>query len=100
MATFKFSTFADADLDEIWDFISTDADDVADKFILILMEKFELLANHPLIGRASDDLRPGVRGFPCKNYLIFYFPTDYGVEVYRVLHAARDVELIFTEEHE
>jgi toxin ParE1/3/4 len=33
-----------------------------------------------------------VRGF--NSYLIVYRPTDTGIEVIRVLHAARDIEAI------
>jgi toxin ParE1/3/4 len=33
-----------------------------------------------------------------RNYLIFYRPTDGGIEVIRVLHAARDISSILAEE--
>ena len=34
-----------------------------------------------------------VVGFP--NHLIFYRPTESGIEVIRVLHAKRDIESLF-----
>ena len=37
-----------------------------------------------------------VRGF--ENYLIFYRPIEHGVEIVRVLHAARDIAAIFEDE--
>lgn len=100
MAIFRLSPLADADLNEIWDFISVDSDETADKFIVVLTEKFELLANHPLIGRTRNDFKANLRSFPYGSYNIYYFPTDFGVLIYRVLHAARDITAILTEETE
>ena len=37
-----------------------------------------------------------VRGF--ENYLVFYQPTQRGIEVIRLLHAARDIEGILADE--
>ena len=37
-----------------------------------------------------------VRGF--ENYVIFYRPIEHGVEIVRVLHAARDIAAIFEDE--
>jgi toxin ParE1/3/4 len=34
-----------------------------------------------------------VKGF--ENHLIFFRPIDGGIEVIRVLHAARDIESVF-----
>lgn len=38
-----------------------------------------------------------LRSYPYKNYVIFYLPIENGVEVFRVLHAARNVEEVFTD---
>jgi toxin ParE1/3/4 len=100
MARFRVSPLADADLDDIWYFIAADSEDQADKFIAILTEKFALLANHPFIGRDRSDMRDGIRSFPHKRYVIFYFPTNYGIEVHRVLHGARDIPASFSDETE
>lgn len=59
------------------------------------MKKFRLLGENPLIGRKNDDLIIGLRLFPFKNYNIFYFQTEFGVEIYRVLHSSRDIIQIF-----
>jgi len=45
-------------------------------------------------------LLPGLRSFPFKDYLIFYFPLTNGIEVVRVLYGRRDIERIFQEEEE
>ncbi|OIP45451.1 MAG: type II toxin-antitoxin system RelE/ParE family toxin [Deltaproteobacteria bacterium CG_4_10_14_3_um_filter_60_8] len=51
----------------------------------------QLLADHPKMGRAADDIRPGYRRFPHKSHLIFYRPASkHGIFVVRVLHHHMD----------
>jgi len=100
MGTFRLSSHADRDLDEIWEFIAADSGEMADRFIRLLVGRFELLSDRSMIGRPRDDLRFNLRSFPYRSYNIFYFRTAYGVEIYRVLHAARDIETVFTGETE
>jgi toxin ParE1/3/4 len=92
MAEFTIAPLADADLDEIWLYISEDNEPAADKFIRALASKFQLLADNREIGRRQDDFIVEMRMFPYRKYHIYYFPTDNGVEIYRVLHGARDNE--------
>ncbi len=43
----------------------------------------------------------GLRRFPVEgfeNYLVFYLPHPNGIEVIRVLHAARDIDNLFAQE--
>jgi toxin ParE1/3/4 len=47
------------------------------------------------IGRLEGLRMWPIPGFP--NHLIFYRPTDAGVEVVRVLHAARDIPGVLDE---
>lgn len=69
--------------------------EIADRFLLRVEGCLELLASQPHMGRQRDELRPGLRYHPFENYLIFYRPTDSGIEVARVLHSKRNVESIF-----
>ena len=61
---------------------------------------FAELGRHPEIGRQRRfQRRPGLRswyvdGFD--SYLIFYRPIAEGVEIYRVLHGARDLRRLLT----
>lgn len=91
----EFSPFVFTDLDEIWDYISFHNVDAARQLIRNISSKFDILSQSPLIGTARDDLITGLRLFPYNNYNIFYFPTDRGVEIYRVLHGSRDTIQIF-----
>lgn len=51
---------------------------------------FRRLADHPQIGVARHDLRPGLRSFPCGEHRIFYLVQGETVLVVRVLHKAMD----------
>jgi toxin ParE1/3/4 len=67
----------------------------ADAWVDRLDAKLRLLAAQPLMGRARDELSPGVRSLPFGRYVIFYLPLSDGIEVLRVLHSAQDFEAIF-----
>lgn len=55
-------------------------------------KKFKLLAENPKLGRIHENYIIGMRSFPHKNYLIFYFPIEDGIEIYRIFHGARDID--------
>jgi toxin ParE1/3/4 len=88
---------AKADLSCIWQFIAEDSDDQADAFIDLIDQKFELLAQQSGLGRRREELAEGLRSFPVGRYVIFYLAIDGGVQIVRVLHGARDIEVAFTE---
>jgi toxin ParE1/3/4 len=47
------------------------------------------------MGRARDELMPGIRSFPFGRYVIFYMLHPGSLDVVRLLHSARDVDAIF-----
>ena len=83
------SPLAQADIDEIWDYIAHDSLVNADRFIDRIEQRFGLLAANPHLGVARDDLRPGLRRFRHAGYLIYYRFIPGGIEVVRVVHGAR-----------
>ena len=96
MVKFTLATSAEADLDEIWQYISEHSEKAAAKFIRDLSAKFELLANNKEIGKRQDDFIVEMRMFPFKNYNIYYFPIENGgIEIYRILHGRRNIEDLF-----
>ena len=76
-------------------------DDLAFNFLAAAEASFEQLAAMPAMGVAREYFDPvlaGVRtwriaGF--ENYLIFYRPSESGIEIIRVLHAKRDIDFLF-----
>ena len=64
---------AEAELDNIWDYVAKDggSTEIADRLIDSIAERFYLLACHPHIGRPRDeDLRPGLCSFPVGEYVV------------------------------
>jgi toxin ParE1/3/4 len=86
---------AAADVAEIWDYIAEDSIMHADAWVDRLDQALRRLAGQPRMGRARDELSPGLRSLPFGRYVIFYEPLDDGIDVVRVLHAARDVDAQF-----
>ena len=88
-------SLAETDILEIWDYIADDSLGAADRWVDHLDEQFRVLATQPMMGRARDELAPGVRSFPFGRYVVFYVPLDDGIDVVRVLHGARDIDAVF-----
>jgi len=86
---------AEADLREIWLYVAQDNPDAADRLVARLHDKCHVLAQSPQIGPLRNELKAGLRTFPVGNYLIFYRPTEDGIEVVRVLSGYRDLDRLF-----
>ena len=89
---------AETDILEIWDYIADDSLAAADRWVDQVDKQFRVLATQPMMGRARDELAPGVRSFPFGRYVVFYVPLDDGIDVVRVLHGARDIDAVFNAE--
>ena len=89
---------AEADLDDIWTYIAEASGslDIADSFIDSLTERFYLLSRNPYIGRRRDEeLGPGLRSFPIRDYIILYRIEAEDVLILRILRGSRDIEAMF-----
>ncbi len=86
-------------------YIAQDNLDAADRFLEHTESAFLRLADLPFIGASRMDdfpFLPDLRTWPVpgfENYLIFYRPIDEGIEVFRVLHGARDLGMALGEEN-
>ena len=90
--TYRLSPQAKSELEAIGDHIAGDNPTHAERFIERLTGKFVALGRNPRIGRARPELRSDLRSFPYGAYLILYRVIDDGVEIVRVVHAARNLE--------
>jgi len=97
MANIQKRPLAEADLDELWDRIAEDSIDRANNFLRKLGKRLEMLALQPYMGYERNELLPGLRSFPYKNYIIFYFPLENGIDVVRVLRGSMDIPTVFTD---
>ena len=95
MATVERTIEAEADLLDIWLYIGRDNVSAADRFLDSMGQKFDALAEYPMMGRARPELAPDLRSFPVGNYIIFYRPIGCGVEIVRVLSGVRDIDSLF-----
>jgi toxin ParE1/3/4 len=94
MAIYQLSPAARNDLADIWLYLSENVtDQQADSFIDDFGEKCHQITLHPLLGRARDELRPGLRSLPLHPYLIFYnVPSANLLVIRRVLHQRQDID--------
>ena len=93
MATFHISRLAQTDVDQIWRYHAANASvEASVRQIAILNESFQLLSEQPYMGVARPEHAPDMRSHavPRTQYIIFYFPTAYGVEIARIVDGRSD----------
>jgi len=83
---------AEADTLEIWAYIAQDSLAEADRWVDRLDESLALWATQPKMGRAREELSPGIRSLPFGRYVVFFEPLADGIDVVRVLHGSRDLD--------
>ena len=91
----RITDLAESDLSKIWLYIARDNPDAADQLVDKLRAHCDRLAAAPQKGRPRPEFAVDLRSYRVGNYFIFYFPTDTGIEVARVLHGARDLPRVF-----
>ena len=89
MARVVFTKKPREDLIDIWLHIAEDDPTAADRVLDRLDEAASHLADHPEMGAARDDIRPGLRYLVSGSYLLLYRITDAGVEIVRAVHGRR-----------
>jgi toxin ParE1/3/4 len=99
MGSYTISDKAASDLAQLWDRISEgSSEEIADRFIDRLLEDFQLLADFPQLGKARDNLKPGMRSLAHQRYLIFYLETKEGIDIARVIYGGRDLLALFADD--
>ena len=96
MPKYSLSEQADLDIDEIEAHIAENSVDAALAFDARLTKVFEMLAVHDQAGRERPEFNAGLRSFAVGKYLIFYRVWAQRVVIVRVLHAARDLDELFS----
>ena len=95
MSRLFFAPEADDDLMEIARYSAKRNLPAAERFIDSVYETGELLVAHPEMGRARDELAPGLRSFPIGAFVLFYRHAARGIEVARILRGSRDIPSLF-----
>jgi toxin ParE1/3/4 len=87
MAEFRFSRVAEADLLSIGAYtLRTWGEDQTIRYIDDLEACCQTLADNPTLGRACDEVRPGLRRMECGQHVVFYREEEKGILVSRILH--------------
>lgn len=88
-----WSDVAEADLDDLYDYIARDVPYYAEQFIDRLIEAVSLLKDHPQLGRRVPEAeeREDVRELIFQSYRIIYFFDTDQVHILTVLHGSRDL---------
>jgi toxin ParE1/3/4 len=94
----RFSESAKQDLRDIWRGLAEYSGlSLADSILAKIESKFRLLVQFPTAGKVRDELLAGLRSYPAGDFIIFYRILDTTVEVVRVIHGRRDIDVIFDE---
>lgn len=95
MEKYQLTPEAVSDLFEIWNFISQDNPEAADRVEQAVFRACDLLADSPLAGHVRKDLTTAPVRFwvvhPYSKYLIVYDPGKKPLQIIRILHGARDL---------
>ena len=92
MTRYWLTKLAEADLEEIHDYIATGSPPRADQYIDSLMDDCQTIRDYPFIGSDRSEFGAGVRVFPVGSHLIFYRIVGPDVEILRFLHGRRDIK--------
>lgn len=91
-----FSPIAAADVQELYDFVSSEDATAADRLLGEIETSCASLGRHPRLGVARDDIMPGIRLIVVHHtYVVFYRIRNDEIEVVRVVHGKRDFSKLF-----
>ena len=88
-----WSDVAEADLDQLYDYIARDVPYYAEQFVDRLIEAVGALKDHPRLGRQVPEAedREDVRELIFQGYRIIYLVQSEHVHVLTVIHGSRDL---------
>ncbi len=93
MSRFVFSPRALHDLNGIWTYTARRwGADQAERYIRLIAEAVELIAETPALGRNCDHVREGYGKYPVGSHVLFYRAIDDSAGVVRILHQRMDFD--------
>ncbi len=63
----------------------------------MIRKRARSLAQFPNMGKSYDEVARGLRGFLVKDYIIFYYPCEDGIDITRIVSGHRDIESLFSD---
>jgi toxin ParE1/3/4 len=95
MNSYSFSDDAVHDLVEVCNYIATKNPKAANQLFDTIRQKCRQIAQFPNMGKSYDRLSKNLRGFIVDDYIIFYYPSQDGIDIVRVVSGYRDLESLF-----
>jgi plasmid stabilization system protein ParE len=97
MSTYRLTQRAERDLRTIWRDVAAQAPAGADQLLDRIGQSLDFLATHPISGSPwpGGPARLRCHPVPGTRYLIFFYPTSYGVRITRVIHGGRNPSAYF-----
>ncbi len=90
--TVGFTARAEDDRDAIFEAgIEQWGEERAASYIARLYRALSEIAEYPEIGRAREDMRPGVRSLRVEEHVVYYRITRQEIRVTRILHRRQDL---------
>ncbi len=89
------SPLARQDLEDIFDQLESRQARLSDRFAEFFDQSCRLHLRHPMLGAPCEEFGPGLRCFTVWSYVAFYRSAGDGLEIARILHAARDLPAAF-----
>jgi toxin ParE1/3/4 len=98
-AQFRLTTPAITDIEEIADYIASQAGlEKSEDFLSKLESRFSNIVAFPQIGRKRDEILLGMRSISIDSYLIFYVLLGEDIEILRVVSGYRDLNELFKDD--
>ena len=88
----EFSSSAESDLSNIWEYLFLYNEEIADSFILEITDRVKDLKMFPFLGSVHEDLENGERYVVHKKYDIIYEVKDKKIFILRILHSSREIK--------
>ncbi len=81
------------DRERIWDYyVAVVGRHTAEKVLRDIAAAIALIEDHPLAGRARNEVRPGLRSFAATPNVVFYRVVNATAEIVRLLDGRQDIE--------
>jgi len=91
VAEYRLSPAAERDLESIWKYTREEWGlEQAERYIDLLTEALQVLADSPKSAPACDHIRAGYRRRLVERHTVYFRIMDYGIAVIRVLHDRMD----------
>ena len=96
MIELRLTESARLELVELWAYLADEAgESVADGQMDRLFASLETLQQFPEIGRLRPELRPAVRSYLVKPWVIFYRHDTKALTILHAVHGSRDLPRLF-----